>query len=424
MTEIGLESTVAVIGLGYVGMPVALEAVRAGLLVTGFDVSEKVVRELNAGHAHIDDLSDHDVQFMLGGGFQASSDPGCLADAKTIVICVPTPLSKDLGPNLEAVEAAGRSVAGNLRVGQLIILESTSYPGTTQEVLQPILESTGLKAGDDFALAYSPERIDPGNKDFQLRNTPKVVGGLTEKCTKRAADFYGLLVNEVVVASGVKEAEMTKLLENTYRHINIALVNEMAQFCSELQIDLWESIRCAKTKPFGFSAFYPGPGVGGHCIPIDPNYLSHQVQSRLGYSFRFVELAQEINAGMPGYVTRRLQDILNDRAKPVRNSNVALLGVTYKADIADQRESPAFDIARILLEMGARVSYYDPHIEGWAVDGINIPSHPSLPEGLAKSDVCILVQGHSLFDRELLGSSTTPILDTRGLLTGPNIIRM
>lgn len=424
MSETEPAASVAVIGLGYVGLPVALEAVRAGLRVTGFDVSESVVRELNAGRSHIDDLSDADVKYMLNGGFRASSDPGCLANARTIVICVPTPLSKDLGPNLEAVEAAGRSVVENLRAGQLIILESTSYPGTTEEVLQPILESTGLKAGDDFALAYSPERIDPGNKDFQLRNTPKVVGGLTEECTNRAADFYGLLVNEVVVASGVKEAEMTKLLENTYRHINIALVNEMAQFCSELGIDLWESIRCAKTKPFGFSAFYPGPGVGGHCIPIDPNYLSHQVQSRLGYSFRFVELAQEINAGMPRYVTRRVQDVLNDRAKPVRNSKVVLLGVTYKADIADQRESPAFDIARLLLEMGARVSYHDPNIDAWTVDGMSIPSHPSLSEGLAKSDVCVLVQGHSSFDKELLGSSTTPILDTRGLLTGPNVIRM
>ena len=424
MSETGLGDCLAVIGLGYVGMPVALEAIRAGLPVIGFDVSESVVRELNAGRSHIDDLSDDDVQYMLNGGLQASSDPGCLAEARTIVICVPTPLSKDLGPNLEAVEAAGRSVAGSLRAGQLIILESTSYPGTTEEVLQPILESSGLKAGEDFALAYSPERIDPGNEYFQLRNTPKVVGGLTENCTKLAVDFYGLLVNEVVIASGVKEAEMTKLLENTYRHINIALINEMAQFCSELGIDLWEVIRCARTKPFGFSAFYPGPGVGGHCIPIDPNYLSHRVQSRLGYSFRFVELAQEINAGMPGYVLRRIQDILNDWEKPLRNSNVMLLGVTYKADIGDQRESPALDIARLLLDSGARVSYHDPFVDSWTIDEETIPTSLSLLEGLSESDVGVLIQGHSSFDTKLLASSRTPILDTRGVLNGPNITRM
>ncbi len=424
MSETGLGDCLAVIGLGYVGMPVALEAIRAGLPVIGFDVSESVVRELNAGRSHIDDLSDDDVKYMLNGGLQASSDPGCLAEARTIVICVPTPLSKDLGPNLEAVEAAGRSVAGSLRAGQLIILESTSYPGTTEEVLQPILESSGLKAGEDFALAYSPERIDPGNEDFQLRNTPKVVGGLTENCTKLAVDFYGLLVNEVVIASGVKEAEMTKLLENTYRHINIALINEMAQFCSELGIDLWEVIRCARTKPFGFSAFYPGPGVGGHCIPIDPNYLSHRVQSRLGYSFRFVELAQEINAGMPGYVLRRIQDILNDWEKPLRNSNVMLLGVTYKADIGDQRESPALDIARLLLDSGARVSYHDPFVDSWTIDEETIPTSLSLLEGLSESDVGVLIQGHSSFDTKLLASSRTPILDTRGVLNGPNITRM
>ncbi|MDA9802768.1 nucleotide sugar dehydrogenase [bacterium] len=424
MSEGATRHQVAVIGLGYVGLPVALEAARSGLSVVGLDHSETIVRHLNEGHSHIDDISDRDIHFMLSNGFQASSDAGCLAAVGTIVICVPTPLTKDLGPNLEAVEAAGRSIAENLQADQLIVLESTSYPGTTEEVLQPILESTGLTAGKDFALAYSPERIDPGNQAFRLRNTPKVVGGLSDECTRRAVEFYALLVDEVVVAAGIKEAEMTKLLENTYRHINIALVNEMAQFCAELDIDLWDAIRCAQTKPFGFSAFYPGPGVGGHCIPIDPNYLSHQVQSRLGYSFRFVELAQEINAGMPGYVTRRIQDVLNDRERALRNSHVLLLGVTYKADIADQRESPAFDIARNLLASGAKVSYHDPYVDSWAVDEVPIPTHLSLSEGLMSSDVGVLIQAHSSLDRDLMNSSLTPILDTRGLLKGPNIIRM
>ena len=411
-------------GLGYVGMPVAHEAVRAGLAVTGFDTSQVVVDGLNAGLSHIDDLTDEDVQCMLGNGFRAFTDPACLSDATVVVICVPTPLDKDLGPNLEAVEIAGRSAANNARAGQLIVLESTSYPGTTEEVLQPILESSGLKAGEDFALAYSPERIDPGNETFQLRNTPKVVGGLSADCTERAVKFYSQMVDEVVVASGIKEAEMTKLLENTYRHINIALVNEMAQFCSELDIDLWEAIRCASTKPFGFSAFYPGPGVGGHCIPIDPNYLSHRVQSSLGYSFRFVELAQEINDGMPGYVARRLQDILNDQEKSIRGSNIMLMGVTYKADIADQRESPAVDIARILLEAGANVSYFDPYVHNWAIDGVNILRQNAIQHGLEGSHVSVLVQDHAIFDGDLLASSSTPILDTRGSLMGPNIIRM
>ena len=418
------QGPVAVIGLGYVGMPVALEAIRSGLTVIGFDSSEEVIDALGAGRSHVDDVADADVAFMLSNGFEPSSSPTCLARASTFVICVPTPLSKELGPNLIAVEDAGRNIAANLRAGHLVILESTSYPGTTEEVLQPILETSGLKAGRDFSLGYSPERIDPGNENFRLRNTPKVVGGLSADCTERAVEFYSQIVDEVVVASGIKEAEMTKLLENTYRHINIALVNEMAQFCSELDIDLWEAIRCASTKPFGFSAFYPGPGVGGHCIPIDPNYLSHRVQSSLGYSFRFVELAQEINDGMPGYVARRLQDILNDQEKSIRGSNIMLMGVTYKADIADQRESPAVDIARILLEAGANVSYFDPYVHTWSIDGVDIPRQRSIKRGLQGSHVSVLVQDHAMFDGDLLASSSTPIFDTRGFLMGPNIIRM
>ncbi len=424
MKEPLFERHVVVVGLGYVGLPVALEATRAGMQVIGLDTSARVVKKLNEGVSHVDDVSNEEIESMLESGFKASTDATCLAHASTIVICVPTPLSKDFGPNLEAIEEAGKAIAQHLEIGQLVVLESTSYPGTTEEILLPLLEVTGLVAGKDFSLAYSPERIDPGNARFGFRNTPKVVGGLTEKCMEHAASFYSCIVDEVVISSGIKEAEMTKLLENTYRHINIALVNEMAQFCSELGIDLWESIRCASTKPFGFGTFYPGPGVGGHCIPIDPNYLSHRVQSRLGYSFRFVELAQEINAGMPGYVTRRLEDILYARDKPIRNSQIILLGITYKADIADQRESPAFDIARILLGLGASVSFHDPYVNSWVVDGVNIPRHSTLTKGLRSADAGILIQGHSSFSKELLTASTTPILDTRGLLVGPNIIRM
>ena len=413
-----------VIGLGYVGLPLALEAIRAGMSVIGLDTSQVVVEGLNKGLSHIDDINDADVVSMLERGFSATTDPFCLAEAEVAVICVPTPLDSELGPNLGAVESAARAVAQHLNRGMLVVLESTTYPGTTEEVLVPILESSGLKVGREFHCAFSPERIDPGNNRFTLRNTPKVVGGVTDSCTERAVDFYSKLVDEVVVAAGVREAEMTKLLENTYRHINIALVNEMAQFCAELDIDLWDAIRCASTKPFGFAAFYPGPGVGGHCIPIDPNYLSHRVKTHLGYSFRFVELAQEINAGMPGYVARRLQDLLNDSGRPVRGSKVLILGVTYKADITDQRGSPAVDVARALLALGASIKFHDPFVAEWVVDGAIIERVEHLGTGLAETDVAVLLQAHRLFDREILGASATPVLDTRGVLSGPHVTRL
>ena len=333
--------SVAVIGLGYVGLPLALEATRSGLDVIGFDRSTAVVRGLGQGLSHVDDITSEEVRGMLDAGFVATSEPSALAQATTFVICVPTPLAEGGGPDLSAVRSATETVSGVLRRGDLIILESTSYPGTTEEFVAPILEQSGLRAGADFHLAFSPERIDPGNPHYGLRNTPKVVGGIDEASSAAACAFYEQVCDKVVPARGAREAELAKLLENTYRHVNIALVNEMVQFCHELDIDLWDAIGLASTKPFGFQAFYPGPGVGGHCIPIDPNYLSHRVRSSTGHAFRFVELAQEINAGMPAYVVRRAQDLLNEHGKAVKGSRVRLLGVTYKANIADQRESPA-----------------------------------------------------------------------------------
>lgn len=343
---------VVVVGLGYVGLPLTQEAIRAGLSVVGLDRDRRVVDGLAAGVSHVDDLSDSDVQAMLAAGFHPTTDPAVLAGAEVAVICVPTPLSGDGGPDLGAVTSATKTIAEHLHPGMLVVLESTTYPGTTDEVVRPILEERGLVAGTDFYLVFSPERIDPGNPIYGVKNTPKVVGGQTPACAERAAAFYGRFVDTVVTARGTREAEMAKLLENTYRHVNIALVNEMAKFCEELGVDLWDVIRCAATKPFGFQPFYPGPGVGGHCIPIDPNYLSYKVRT-LGYPFRFVELAQEINNGMPAYVVRRAQDILNKHGKPVHGSTVLLLGVTYKPDIADQRESPATAVARHLLDLGA-----------------------------------------------------------------------
>lgn len=413
-----------VIGMGYVGLPLAQEATRAGLRVTGLDVVESVVEGLNAGRSHIDDLSEADLRAMLGAGFTATTDPSVIAQARTVVICVPTPLTPEGGPDLTAVLGATRAIADHLQPGHLVVLESTTYPGTTDDDVRPVLEATGLVAGENFHLAFSPERIDPGNPTFGMRNTPKVVGGHSEACTNAAADFYGRFVDTVVRTRGTREAEMAKLLENTYRHINIALVNEMARFCHELDIDLWDVIEAAKSKPFGFQAFYPGPGVGGHCIPIDPNYLSYQVQAKLGYPFRFVELAQEINASMPAYVVRRIQDLLNDGGLPLRGSTVCLLGVTYKPDIADQRESPAKPIAAQLQDKGAAVIFHDPFVEQWRALGETLTVVPDLFEAVSSADITVLLQSHRAYDPDALADRSRMFLDTRGVTTHPKAVRL
>lgn len=419
-----MTTDLAVIGLGYVGLPLAQEAVKAGLSVIGYDVSDRVITGLNAGKSHVDDLSDADIAQMQTGGFSATKDDQVLATAKAIVICVPTPLSADGGPDLSAVLSATKTIAKNLTKGQLIVLESTTYPGTTEDVVKPILEAGGLVAGVDFYLAFSPERIDPGNKKFGMRNTPKVVGGINEASTEQAVALYSKFVDTVVRAKGAKEAEMAKLLENTYRHINIALVNEMAMFCNDLGIDLWDVIRCASTKPFGFQAFYPGPGVGGHCIPIDPNYLSYQVKTNLGYPFKFVELAQEINAGMPNYVIRRIQDQLNTVGKALKGATVLVLGVTYKPDIADQRESPAIPIGVGLIEKGAKVLFHDPMVETWRLDGKELSRVPDLIAALKQADITVMLQDHASYNASELISNSNLLFDTRGKLDHPEVERL
>jgi UDP-N-acetyl-D-glucosamine dehydrogenase len=407
---------VLVIGLGYVGLPLAIQAVRSGFRVTGYDTSEQIVAGLMAGRSHVDDISGADVAEMLAAGFRATADETTLITQDVIVICVPTPLSEADGPDLSAVRAATAAAGRLLRNGTLVSLESTTYPGTTEEVVRPLLEkASGLTAGIDFALAFSPERIDPGNPVYGFRNTPKIVGGLTPSCTDAAQAFYGQICDQVVPAKSAREAEMAKLLENTYRHVNIALVNEMAIFCRELDIDLWDAIRCAATKPFGFQPFYPGPGVGGHCIPIDPNYLSYKVRT-LGYPFRFVELAQEINSRMPGYVTDRAAELLNRHAKPVNGAKVLLLGVTYKRDIADQRETPARPLARKLLSRGAQVSYHDPYVPEWQLDEQAIPRQTDLDAALARADLVILLQAHQAYDPARLAGAARLLLDTRGVV--------
>ncbi|MFG2966582.1 nucleotide sugar dehydrogenase [Streptomyces sp. NPDC048288] len=410
----------AVIGLGYVGLPLAREASLVGLRVAGLDLDPRVVEGLNAGHSHVDDVSDEDVARMRQAGFTAYTDDACLARAQTIVICVPTPLSEDGGPDLRAVTSAASAVAGRLRRGRLVVLESTTYPGTTEEVVKPLLEESGLRAGEDFALAFSPERIDPGNTTHGLRETPKVVGGLTPACSAKAAAFYGKLVDTVVQAKGTREAEMAKLLENTYRHVNIALVNELAILCRELKVDVWDAIRCAGTKPFGFQVFRPSAGVGGHCIPIDPNYLSYKVRS-IGYEFRFVELAREINAHMPEYVVRRAQDLLNHEGRALHGSRVLLLGVTYKPDVADQREAPAVPVARLLREREAEIAFHDPFVPAWFVDGEAVPRVTDVAAAVRSHDLTILLQDHSVYDLPALGDEARLLFDTRGRIFRPGV---
>ena len=395
------------------GLPLARSAAAAGLKVVGLDRSRRVVEGLNAGRSHVDDITDADVRAMREQGFEAVDRADVIAGAAAVVVGVPTPLTEHGAPDLGAVHAAVDDIAAHLTAGTLVVLESTTYPGTTDEVVRPRLEAGGLRVGIDFHLAFSPERIDPGNPSFGLENTPKVVGGITADCTKAARALYERFVNRVVEAKGTREAEMAKLLENTYRHVNIALVNEMSMFCREIGVDLWDAIRCASTKPFGFAPFHPGPGVGGHCIPIDPNYLSYKVRS-LGIPFRFVELAQEINQRMPVHVVNRAADLLNDQGKAVRGSRVLLLGVTYKPDISDQRESPALAVAENLLARGAELVYFDPRVEDWQVAGEPVERAEDYLAAAEAADLTILLQPHREIDLDELADRARALFDTRG----------
>ncbi len=403
-----------IIGQGYVGLPLAQAAVGAGISVVGLESNPETVDALNAGKSHVGDISDSALVEMLNSGYSATADVTTIADADVVVICVPTPLGDQGVPDLTYVTSAATQIAENLTAGTLVVLESTTYPGTTEEVVQPILEQSGLALDTGFHLAFSPERIDPGNPTFGLRNTPKVVGGATPASTRAAAEFYGTFIETVVTTRGTREAETAKLLENTYRHVNIALVNEMARFCHDLGIDLWNVIDAAATKPFGFQAFYPGPGVGGHCIPIDPNYLSYEVQRKLGYPFRFVELAESINDSMPAYVVDRVQDALNDVSKPIKGSSVLLLGVTYKANVKDQRESPARPIAELLAAKGARLSYHDPRVARWTTEIGELESETDLEAAVAAADVVMLLQAHREYDVDALAELAQLFFDTRG----------
>src|SRR5690625_1165054 len=404
-----------VIGQGYVGLPLSRAATNAGLNVTGLDVNESVVADLNSGTSHVEDIADAALQEMLEKGYQATTDNTVLQSADVIVICVPTPLGDAGRPDLHAVESATQAIAENLRETSLIILESTTYPGTTEELLLPALGAGGRELDKDFYLAFSPERIDPGNTTYQLENTPKVVGGVSSQSGDLAVSFYSRFINEVVKVKGAKEAETAKLLENTYRHINIVLVNEMAKFSHELGIDIWEVIKAAKTKPFGFQAFYPGPGVGGHCIPIDPSYLNYSVRKALGHPFRFVDLAEDINNSMPNYVVQRVQDLLNQHQKSLNGSKVLLLGVSYKSDIADQRHSPAIPVGHGLANKGAVLTYHDTNVPNWILDGMEYESVSDLDQAVQDADIVILLQSHKEYDMKSLSSKAKLLFDTRGV---------
>jgi len=407
-----------VIGQGYVGLPMALRAAEKGLSVVGLDTKPSIVEALNAGRSHIDDVSDAQLRAGLTAGYSATTDAACVADADVVVVCVPTPLSPDGGPDLGPVERAARTIGEHIQPNTLVILESTTYPGTTEEVFAPLVLGSRLRLGTDVKIAFSPERVDPGNKVYGIQNTPKVVGGLTPACTAAARDFYAQFIDTVVEAKSAKEAEMAKLIENTFRHVNIALVNEMVRFCHELDIDLWDAIDCAATKPFGFMAFRPGPGVGGHCIPIDPSYLSHRVKARLGYAFRMVELAEEINHAAPEYVATRIWQALNDRSIAVRGARILLLGVTYKENISDRRESPADPLARRLLSWGADLSYHDPFVPEWRLrSGSDVTALASVRDvyrSSAEADLVVLLQAHAEYDLNGLIQSGAHLLDTRG----------
>lgn len=417
---------VGVIGLGYVGLPLAVEFANAGFAVVGIDVRASKVDELNAGCSYIRDVPADAVQRLVeAGNLRATTDFSVVAELDTITIAVPTPLRKTKDPDMSFVVAAAERVAQYLHPGLLIILESTTYPGTTEELLLPMFEKRGLRAGQDFFLCFSPERVDPGNTQFRTRNIPKVIGGVTPACTEIGALFYSQSLDKVISVSSTSVAEMVKLLENTFRMINIGLANEIAMMCDGMGINVWEVIDAAATKPFGFMPFYPGPGLGGHCIPIDPFYLSWK-SKQSGIEARFIDLAGHVNAQMPRFVVDKIQNALNDRAKPLRDANIHIAGVAYKRDVDDLRESPALDMILLLKQRGARVSYTDPYIPSLQLDGLQLTSE-NLNESAAEADCVVIVTDHKAFDFAALVENAKLIVDTRNALKGfdsSNILRL
>ena len=418
---------IGIIGLGYVGLPLAVEFARAGFHVVGYDVDASKTSTLNGGVSYIHDVpTEHVAEIVKAGTFRATTDASELATVDVIDICVPTPLRKTKDPDMSYVVQAVEATAKVLKKGQLVILESTTYPGTTDEVVQPALEAGGLVAGEDFYLAFSPERVDPGNPQFQTKNIPKVVGGMNEASTRAAAALYGSVITTIVPVTSTRVAEMVKLLENTFRAVNIGLVNELALMCARMGINVWEVIDAAKTKPFGFMPFYPGPGLGGHCIPIDPFYLSWKAKQS-GFEARFIELAGQVNGSMPEYVVTRVADALNSARKSVNGAYVHVLGVAYKRDIDDMRESPALDVIELLKRKGAKVSYTDPYVPVLHHGPVNMSSI-SIEDALkAGADCAVIITDHATFDYAAIAATFPLIVDSRNALKGmksPNVFSL
>jgi UDP-N-acetyl-D-glucosamine dehydrogenase len=408
----------AVIGQGYVGLPLAMRAAQQGFRVVGFDVAAERVAELRAGRSYVGDVSSDELAAALAAGFLPTSDPADLAGFDVAVVSVPTPLHDGM-PDLSAVEQAARTLGPHLRPGATVVLESTTYPGTTEELVGPILDAeSGLRAGVDYHLGYSPERIDPGNQRFTLLNTPKVVSGVNEASLAAVTAFYDRIVERTVPVATTAEAEMTKLLENTFRHVNIALVNEMAMFARQLGVDIWRVIDAASTKPFGFMKFTPGPGVGGHCLPVDPSYLSWRVEQHVGRKFEFVELANDINDAMPLHVFERISALLNGQRKPLNGSRVLLLGLAYKAGTSDWRESPTMPLAARLAAAHAEVVVCDPHVAPVTVASLPYPLVPFTPDELAAADIVVVMVDHPSFVPEVVARSSALVFDAKGLLRG------
>ncbi len=411
-------AVVGVIGLGYVGLPLAMAFAEAGFTVVGYDVSARVVDGLMAGRSHVQDVPSEQVaQHRATGRFRASTDAAILAGASAISIAVPTPLVKTRDPDMSYVIAAADVVAAQAQPGTLIVLESTTYPGTTRELLQPRLEARGFRVGDEVFLAFSPERVDPGNPTWNTKNTPKVVGGITPACTRVATALYATCIERVVPVSSTETAELVKLLENTFRSVNIAMVNEMALVCDRLGVDVWEVIDAAATKPFGFMKFTPGPGIGGHCIPLDPHYLAWKMRE-LNYKTRFIDLASEINSAMPEVVVEQVARALNDAGKPVRDRLILVLGVAYKRNIDDVRESPALDIIHLLEARGARVQYHDPHVPQFHEDGRRFESVALDEAVLTAADAVVIVTDHTAVDYQRVVDHATLVVDTRNVTRG------
>jgi UDP-N-acetyl-D-glucosamine dehydrogenase len=413
-----------VVGLGYVGLPLAVELAKAGFRTTGIDLDARKVQSITAGHSYIPDVATTDVAALhRTGALRATTDFAVVKELDTINICVPTPLRKTKDPDMSYIVSAVEAIAAHLHAGMLIILESTTYPGTTEEVVQPLLEATGMKAGEDFFLAFSPERVDPGNPTFHTHNVPKVVGGLTPACSQLAAALYGTAVQTIVPVSSTRVAEMVKLLENTFRAVNIGLVNELALMCDRMNIDVWEVVEAAKTKPFGFMAFYPGPGLGGHCIPIDPFYLSWKAKQS-GFDPRFIELAGHINGGMPLYVVEKVADALNTRRKSINGASILVAGVAYKREIDDIRESPALDIMGLLHAKGATIAFADPFvasIAGREWSGARDLTAVDLRRGsMGQYDCVVIVTEHKAFDYDALVAEADLIVDTRNAIKKPH----